>query len=239
MRRLHIILRHALAFRVHQPEAKLGGSIAMVGGEAKPFDGFGVVAQPIARAVMDQPDERLSADITLFGERPRKLQRRCLIAIAKSRHGGAGIVHRGRETQRRDSIGHGFHEPIAGGAKHEPERQDESGAGGSQRAPNGGRTSSDSLFRERRLQHSYLFLQGRDMRPTCSESMPPSHVSCPSKRQFVGGLARFRLVGRRRSPAAHALFGARGSYSEWRRPIMAKPLPAAAQFFAVPLVPVV
>src|SRR5262245_53561412 len=171
-----MILQHAVAFGVHQPEAELRGSIALIGGEAKPFDGFGVIAQPAATAVVDQPDERLGADITLFGERPRKPQRGCLIAIPKGRLGGAGIVHRGWKGRCCHSISDGFREPIAVGAEREPERQNDGGAGGGQHVRAGGRTSCYRLPGKRRLQHAHLFLQGRDMRPTRSESMPPSHA---------------------------------------------------------------
>jgi hypothetical protein len=101
-----------------------------------------------------------------------------MIGVPIGRLGGAGIVHRGRDTQRCDSISYCFHEPIAGGAEQEPESQDEGGAGGGQRALDTGPTSVDG---KRCLQHRHLFLQGRGIRPTQSESMPPSHGLYPSR----------------------------------------------------------
>jgi hypothetical protein len=106
-----MILRHAMAFGVHQPEAELGGRIALVGGEAKPFCGFEVVPPRAATAVVDRPEERLRAGIALLGERARKAQRGGMVAFLIGRIRDVGIRQRWGEAQSRCPIGQGLFEP--------------------------------------------------------------------------------------------------------------------------------
>ena len=60
-------MQNAFAFVIHEPEIGLGASVSLIGGEAEPAHGFGIVLRDTDADLVHQPEADLRVGMPLVG----------------------------------------------------------------------------------------------------------------------------------------------------------------------------
>src|SRR3984893_11122278 len=77
--RLDIILRHSFAVTIHKSEIALRERVALIGGQSKPFQRFGIVLRHTFTTAIEETQFILSTGITQFSQCKEKSHRRWIV----------------------------------------------------------------------------------------------------------------------------------------------------------------
>src|SRR5204862_3012651 len=79
--RLGVVLRHAVAFGIHDSEIESGRDIPLARGSVEPLDCCAVVPRHATASVIAKTEQRLAAGVALIGQWLRELERGFVVAF--------------------------------------------------------------------------------------------------------------------------------------------------------------